>query len=254
MMTNQMTGKVALVTGAAAGIGRATALAFAQAGARVVVSDIVVTGGQETVQMIQATGQEALFVRADVQQSAEVAALIAQTIATYGRLDYACNNAGIEGVPGSTVDCTEENWDRVIAVNLKGIWLGMKYQIPAMLQRGKGAIVNMASFLGLVGYELMPAYVASKHGVIGLTKTAALEYVKAGIRINAVCPGIIATPMVERFTGGDAEARAQLAALQPEGRLGTPEEIAAAVVWLCTDSASFVTGHAFSVDGGIVAR
>jgi NAD(P)-dependent dehydrogenase (short-subunit alcohol dehydrogenase family) len=253
-MNGQMTGRVAIVTGAASGIGRATALAFAARGASVVVSDVMVDGGEETVKLIRDQGGTASFVRADVSRDADVKALVERTVRDYGRLDYAFNNAGIEGENGSTAECSEENFDRVIAINLKGVWLGMKYEIPAMLANGGGAIVNCSSVAGLVGFPNLPAYVASKHGVVGLTKAAALDYATSGIRVNAVCPGVIATPMVERVTAGSAEAEAAYAAFQPLGRMGTSEEIAESVVWLCSDASAFVTGHAMAVDGGLVAR
>jgi NAD(P)-dependent dehydrogenase (short-subunit alcohol dehydrogenase family) len=254
-MPGYVEGKVALVTGGGSGIGRATALAFAREGARVVVADIGVAGGAETAQLIQKAGGEATFIKADVSQAAEVEALIDKVVSTYGRLDCAHNNAGIEGVEAPTADYPEEDWDRVIAINLKGVWLCMKYEIPPMQQQGGGAIVNTASIAGLVGAYRMPAYVASKHGVAGLTKAAALEYAKAGIRVNAVCPGVIRTPMVERFFfSRHPRAEGRLTAFEPIGRLGTPQEVAEAVVWLCSDAASFVTGHTMAVDGGIVAQ
>jgi NAD(P)-dependent dehydrogenase (short-subunit alcohol dehydrogenase family) len=253
-MAGELEGKVALVTGASAGIGRESALAFASAGARVVVSDVVVDGGEETVGQIHAAGGEATFVRADVSQTAEVEALVGQTVKTYGRLDCAHNNAGIEGDMAPTADCAEANWDRTIAINLKGVWLCMRYEIPQMLQQGGGVIVNTASVAGLVGFANLPAYVASKHGIAGLTKTAALEYAEQGIRVNAVCPGVIHTAMIDRIVGGDAEAEAQFTALEPVGRMGSPAEVAQAVVWLCSDAASFVTGVAMPVDGGFVAQ
>ena len=253
-MAGELEGKVALVTGAAAGIGRASALAFAGGGARVMVSDVVVDGGEETVGQIQAAGGEATFVRADVSQTADVEALVRQSVETYGRLDCAHNNAGIEGDMAPTADCTEANWDRTIAINLKGVWLCMKYEIPQMLQQGGGAIVNTSSVAGLVGFVNLPAYVATKHGVAGLTRTAALEYAEQGIRVNAVCPGVIQTAMIDRIVGGDAEAEAQFTALEPVGRMGSPAEVAQAVVWLCSDAASFVTGVAMPVDGGFVAQ
>jgi NAD(P)-dependent dehydrogenase (short-subunit alcohol dehydrogenase family) len=253
-MTVTMHGKVALVTGAAAGIGRATALAFAQAGARVVVSDIQATGGEETVSLIKAADGDAIFVQTDVSRGADIAALVHTTLEHYGRLDYACNNAGIEGTPAVTAEYPDEVWDRVIAVNLTGVWQCMKHEIPAMLKHG-GAIVNMSSILGTVAFASAAAYTAAKHGVIGLTKTAALEYAAQGLRINAVCPAFIVTPMLER--GGmlnDPAVRAAMENLHPIKRMGRPEEVAAAVVWLCSDEASFVTGHAMLVDGGYTAQ
>ena len=247
-------GKVALVTGAGSGIGRATALVFAREGAKVVVSDIVVEGGQETVQQIEAAGGEAIFVKADVSQAADVEALITQTVETYGRLDCAFNNAGIEGGMKLTIDCTKEEFDRTIAVNLTGVWLCMKYEIQQMLSQGGGAIVNTASAAGLVGFPGLPDYVASKHGVVGLTKTAALEYAKSGIRVNAVCPGVIQTPMVERGAQLSPGFDELALSMEPVGRFGQPAEVGEAVVWLCSDAASFVTGHPMAVDGGLVAQ
>jgi NAD(P)-dependent dehydrogenase (short-subunit alcohol dehydrogenase family) len=253
-MAGLVDGKIALVTGGGSGIGRATALAFAREGAKVVVADIIVAGGEETVQMIKAAGGEATFVKADMAKAAEVEAMVQKAVATYGRLDCAHNNAGIEGATGKTADYREEDWDRVIRINLTGVWLCMKYEIPQMLKQGSGAIVNTASDAGLLGVPQMPAYVASKHGVVGLTKTAALEYAKAGIRVNAVCPGVIKTPMVERITSQRPGRAERMAAAEPVGRMGRPEEIAEAVVWLCSDAASFVTGLPMSVDGGIAAQ
>lgn len=253
-MTGQLDGKVALITGGSSGIGRASALAFAREGAKVVVADVLVDGGQETVRLIQAAGGQGLFIKTDVSKAAEVEALIKQTVATYGRLDCAYNNAGVEGTFVTTTEYTEADWDRVVAINLKGVWLCMKYEIAQMLQQGGGAIVNTASGAGLVGVAGLSAYVASKHGVVGLTKTAALEYAKAGIRVNAVCPGVIETPMVARLTNSRPDLGEALVAGEPMGRVGKPEEIAEAAVWLCSDAASFVTGHAMSVDGGYVAQ
>jgi NAD(P)-dependent dehydrogenase (short-subunit alcohol dehydrogenase family) len=253
-MADRMKDKVALVTGASSGIGRATALTFAREGAKVVVADMNVIGGQETVQLVKAAGGDAFFVETDVSQAASVEAMVSKTVETYGRLDYAHNNAGVEGVLSRTAEHTEEDWDPVIRINLKGVWLCMKYEIPQMLQQGAGAIVNTASGAGLIGVKRMSAYVASKHGVVGLTKTAALEYAKAGIRVNAVCPGVIQTPMVARVSGNRPDVLDKMIAAEPIGRSGQPEEIAEAVVWLCSDAASFVTGHAMAVDGGAVAQ
>ena len=252
-MAGAFEGKVALVTGAASGIGRATAVAFADQGAKVVVSDVVDSGGEETVHQIVDKGGEAIFVHADVSRAADVEALVATAMERFGHLDYAFNNAGIDGLAAPTAECEEKNWDRVLDINLKGVWLCMKAEIPRMLDKG-GVIVNCSSVAGLVGFSGVPAYVASKHGMVGLTKTAALEYAPQGIRINAVCPGVIQTPMIDRFTHGSQEAAAQLTAQEPIGRMGQPEEIAAAVIWLCSEGASFVVGHALVVDGGMVAR
>lgn len=251
-MESTFTNKVVIVTGGASGIGRAAALAFAKRGAKVAVADW--TENQETVQLITASGGEAIFIKCDVSKAADVKAMVEKTVATFGRLDYAFNNAGIEGASALTKDCSEENWDKTIDVNLKGIWLCMKYEIPEILKQGKGAIVNCSSVAGLVGFQGLPAYVASKHGVVGLTKTAALEYAQLGIRVNAVCPGVIQTPMIDRLTGTNKEAIDQFTKLEPVGRFGQPEEIANAVIWLCSDKASFVTGHAMAVDGGFVAQ
>jgi len=247
--------RIALVTGGNSGIGRATAIAFAREEAKVVVAARRVSEGQETVDIIGKSGGDAIFVRTDVSKAAEVAALVNTCIKEFGRLDCAFNNAGIEGshyVP--TVDYTEEVWDEVININLKGIWLCMKYEIPQLLKQGKGAIVNASSVAGLTGSVIGTAYHASKHGVIGLTKAAAIEYAAQGIRVNAVCPAVIRTPMADRLYFWNAEIEAHVTTLHPQGRLGTPEEVAEAVVWLCSDAASFVTGHALPVDGGFLAQ
>ncbi|MCC7524521.1 MAG: SDR family oxidoreductase [Chitinophagaceae bacterium] len=244
--------KVAIVTGGSFGIGRATAIAFAAGGAKVVIADW--TEDNETLSRIKSAGGDAIFLKCDVSNEADVKMLVDKTIAQYGRLDYAFNNAGVEGLSAPTHECTTENWDKTIGVNLKGIWLCMKYEIPQMLKQGKGAIVNNASIAGLVGFVNIPAYVASKHGVIGLSKNAALEYAKHGIRVNVVCPGVIKTPMIDRFTGKDKEVEKQFAGQEPIGRMGEPEEVANAVTWLCSDGASFVTGHPMAVDGGWVAQ
>src|SRR4029434_2321510 len=230
-MTKQFEGKVALVTGAASGIGRASALAFAREWGTTVVCDVLVEGGEETVRIIKEAGGDALFVTTDVSKAAEVKVLIQKIVETYGRLDYAHNNAGIAGAEAPTAECTEENWDHTIAMNLKGVWLCMKYEIPQMLKQGGGAIVNTASTAGLVGLEGSPAYCASKGGVIQLTRAAALDYAKAGIRVNAVCPGVIRTPMVESLVGTEAEAG--LIAMEPIGREGQTGEGSARVVWFC---------------------
>jgi len=233
VIMGEFDGKVALVTGAAGGIGRASALAFAKKGARVVVADVMVAGGEETVAMIKAAGGEATFVKCDVSKADEVKAMVDAAVATYGRLDFAHNNAGIEGVMGPCGECTEENWDKTIAINLTGVFLCSKYEVAQMLKQGGGAIVNTASIAGLVGFPGLPAYCASKGGVVQLTKTMALEYATSNIRVNAVCPGVIKTEMIERITGGDAAAEAQFTALEPVGRMGLPSEIADAVACTC---------------------
>lgn len=253
-MAGRLEGKVALITGAGSGIGRASALACAREGAKVMVADIIVAGGEETVQLIKNAGGEAAFIKVDVSQAAEVAAMVNKVVETYGRLDCAFNNAGVEGEFTSTAEYSEAGFDKVLAVNLKGVWLCMKYEVPQLLKQGGGAIVNTASGAGLIGVAGLSAYVASKHGVVGLTKTAALEYAKSGIRVNAVCPGVIQTPMVARLTAHQPQMAEAMVAAEPMGRAGKPEEIAEAVVWLCSDAASFVTGHAMSVDGGYVAQ
>lgn len=252
-MIPQFRGKVALVTGAASGIGRATALAFARAGAKVVIADVQVEAGEETAALARAENTDAIFVRTDVSQRAEVEALIATTVEMYGRLDYAHNNAGISGPQALLADYPEEAWDRVIGVNLKGVWLCMKYELRQMLQQGGGVIVNTSSTAGMAGSRGVSAYVASKHGIVGLTKAAALEYARRNIRVNAVLPGTIHTPLIDSFTGGDEQILAQFAESEPIGRLGAPEEVASAVLWLCSDGASFVTGATLAVDGGRLA-
>ena len=251
-MEKQFQEKVAIVTGGSFGIGRATAIAFADRGAKVAIVDYI--EDNETLNHIQAAGGEAIFVKCDVSKGADVKAMIEKVMAAYGRLDYAFNNAGIEGASAPTHECTEENWERTIGVNLKGTWLCMKYEIQQMLKQSKGAIVNCASIAGLVGFQGLPVYVASKHGVVGLTKTAALEYAKSGIRVNAVCPGVIKTNMVDRITGREKEVEKQFEDMEPVGRMGQPEEVAEAVIWLCSDAASFVTGDAMAVDGGWTAQ
>lgn len=246
--------KVAIVTGGSSGIGRATALAFARNGRKVAVADIQEKEGKETVEMIKEEGYEAFFIKTDVAKQEQVKAMVDKTIEKWGRLDCAFNNAGIEGEQAPTADCSLENWQRVIDINLNGVFYSMKYEIPEMLKTGGGSIVNMASVAGRVGFVNIPAYTASKHGVNGLTKTTALEYAKENLRVNAVCPGVIKTKMIDRFTGGEEEAVEGMKAMEPVGRMGEPEEIADAVMFLCSDKASFITGHPLVVDGGFVAQ
>src|ERR671916_3184778 len=245
-------GKVAFVTGAGSGIGRATALAFAREGASVTVADISEQGGRETARLIEAQGGRALAVRCDVTRAADVKAALDKTVETFGRLDFAFNNAGIEPrKPAPTADYDEDEWDRILDINLRGVFLCMKHEIPLILKHGGGgAIVNTSSGAGVIGIKGSPAYTAAKHGVIGLTRAAALDYAAQNLRVNAVCPGYIDTPMMGRFTGGTPEGRAKVIAEEPVGRMGKPEEIAAAVVWLCSDAAAFVVGHALVIDGG----
>jgi NAD(P)-dependent dehydrogenase (short-subunit alcohol dehydrogenase family) len=254
-MTERFREKVALVTGGSLGIGRATAAAFAREGARVVIADVNVAEGHEAARRINEAGGEARFVHADVSRAADVEAMVRQTMVAYGRLDCAFNNAGIGGRGGRrmrTADYGEDEWDRFMNVNLKGVWLCMKYEIPEMLRQGRGAIVNMSSGSGLVGVRHMAPYVTSKHGVVGLTRTAALEYASDGIRINAVCPGVIATKRITDEFVQHPELEAVRVAAHPIGRLGREEEVAETVLWLCSDAASFIIGHAMAVDGGYV--
>lgn len=255
-MSGDLQGKVGLITGAGSGIGRETALRFAREGARVVVSDINDGAGAETVALVKAAGGEAVFLRCNVAKGPEVEALVAGAVQAFGRLDCAFNNAGVEGdTRATTITCTEENFDLNINVNLKGVWWCMKYEIEQFLRQGSpGAIVNTSSLAGLVGVPRGNAYVAAKHGVIGLTKTAALEFARQNIRVNAVCPGAIETPMLDRIVGGTEKGYDMMRRMEPVGRLGTPGEIAEAVVWLCSERASFVTGLAMSVDGGSYAQ
>jgi NAD(P)-dependent dehydrogenase (short-subunit alcohol dehydrogenase family) len=254
-MTNDVkgrfTGKVAFVTGAASGIGRAAALAFAREGASVVAADLSEQGNEETTRMIEQQGGRALAVRCDVTKGADVKAALDRTVATLGRLDVAFNNAGIEPKKAApTAEYDEDEWNRIIDINLRGIFLCMKHEIPLILKQRGGAIVNTSSGAGVIGIKGSPAYTAAKHGVIGLTRAAALDYAGQNLRINAVCPGYIDTPMMERFTGGTPEGRARVISEEPAGRMGTPEEIASAVLWLCSDAAAFTVGHAMVIDGG----
>jgi NAD(P)-dependent dehydrogenase (short-subunit alcohol dehydrogenase family) len=257
MIANQnasFAGKVAFVTGAANGIGRAAALAFAREGASVVVADVSEQGNQETARMIEEVGGRALAIRCDVTRTEDVKAALDKAVEAFGRLDFAFNNAGVEQATKATADLTEQGWDRIISIDLRGVFLCMKYEIPLMLKQGGGAIVNTSSGAGVKGFKDQAAYVAAKHGVVGLTKSAALDYASENIRINVVCPGIIDTLMMDRFGGGTPEGKerelAGAAAAEPIGRAGKPEEIAAAVLWLCSDAASFVLGHAMVIDGG----
>lgn len=245
--------QVALVTGASSGIGRAIALTWAREGAKVVVSDVNVGGGEETAALVRATGGDALFVAADVGKPEDCEALVRRTVEHHGRLDVACNNAGIGGPQAPTADYPLDGWAQVININLSGVFYGMKYQIAAMLQNGGGAIINMASILGSVGFATAPAYTAAKHGVVGLTKAAALEYSARGVRVNAVGPAFIHTPMISALEQ-DAGVQAMLVGAHPIGRLGKPEEVAELVTWLASSKASFVSGAYYPVDGGYLAR
>jgi NAD(P)-dependent dehydrogenase (short-subunit alcohol dehydrogenase family) len=248
MAAYDFAGRVALITGGTSGIGRATAIAFAQAGARVAVSGRRQAEGEETVRLVEQVGGAATFLRSDVVVESDVAAMIDALISSFGRLDYAFNNAGVEQQAQSLPEQTEK------AINVKGVWLAMKYEIPAMLATADGgAIVNTSSIAGVVGFPQVPIYAASKHAVIGMTKAVALEYAQRNVRVNAVSPGAVETPMFERFTGPDDSVRAQLASMHPMGRVARPEEIADAVLFLCSDRASFITGHTLVIDGGFVA-
>jgi NAD(P)-dependent dehydrogenase (short-subunit alcohol dehydrogenase family) len=248
---NDFSGKVAFITGGGSGIGRATALAFARAGANVTAADVSEEGGRETARLIEQEGGRALAVHCDVTRSDDVKAALEKTAAAFGRLDFAFNNAGIEPKkPAPTADYDEDEWNRIMDIDLRGVFLCMKHEIPLMLKQGGGAIVNTSSGAGIIGIKGSPAYTAAKHGVIGLTRAAALDYAAQNIRINAVCPGYIETPMMDRFTGGTPEGRAQVISEEPIGRMGRPEEIANTVLWLCSEGAGFVVGHALVVDGG----
>ena len=252
-MTASFENKVVLVTGGSSGIGRATALVFAREGAKVVVADIGTEGGQETVGLVKDTGGDATFLEVDVSRATEVESMVTRVLESHGQLDCAFNAAGIEGTVGLGIDCSEEEWDRIIDINLKGVWLCMKYEVPAILRRGGGAIVNVSSVSGLEGSEMMAVYSASKHGVAGLTRAFANEYGGQGIRVNAVCPGDIDTPMADRLRAVRTDRQPQLMDRIPVGRSAPPAEVAEVAVWLCSDAASYVNGILMPVDGGYMA-
>jgi NAD(P)-dependent dehydrogenase (short-subunit alcohol dehydrogenase family) len=248
-----MNGKVALVTGGGGGIGRATALAFAKYGAKVAVADINTQEGNDTVRLVSEAGGEALFIEVDVSREMSVKEMVATTVAAYGRLDYAHNNAGIDGELAPLADQTSDSWNRIISINLSGVFYGMKYEIPVMLEQGGGAIVNTASVAGLKGFGSLAPYVASKHGVVGLTRAAVADYGTSGIRFNALCPGAINTPMVAGIIEAMPEMIDLVVGNTPMARMGEPSEMGEVVAWLCSDEASYVNGQAFAADGGITA-
>jgi NAD(P)-dependent dehydrogenase (short-subunit alcohol dehydrogenase family) len=252
-MTHDFNGKSVLITGAGGGIGRATALAFAEAGARLTLTDVDVAAGEETAALVRARRGEAIFLKVDVTRETEVAAMVAATVAAYGRLDCAFNNAGIEIEDSRITECDESVFDRIMGVNVKGMWLCLKHELKQMEAQGGGAIVNTASVAGLKGAPRLATYAGSKHAVVGLTRSTAAEFAKQDIRVNAVCPGVIRTPMSERWANKDPDMPARMAALHPVGRIGEPNEVAAVVLWLCSGDASFVTGLAHTVDGGFTA-
>ena len=251
---NEFQDKVAIVAGATSGTGRAAAIAYAREGAKVVVAGRRATEGEETVRLLQAQGGEGIFVKTDVSKAVQVKELVERTLQKFGRLDVAFNNAGIEQVPLPFLEQDEETFDQVVDINAKGVWLCMKYEIPAMLKTGGGSIVNTASVFGVIGVPGNEIYIASKHAVIGLTKSVAVEFGKQGIRVNAILPGVVDTDMYKRFAGDKPEFRAQMNALHPIGRIGKPEDIAEAAIWLSSSKSSFVTGHSLLVDGGYTAQ
>ncbi len=253
-MDDSLQNKVVLVTGGASGIGRVTALALAQAGAKVAIADVNAAAGESTAQLLRERGSDALFVPTDVGDAAAVQALIYTIVAAYGRLDCAFNNAGIEGLPTRTADANEDDFDQIMRVNVKGVWLCMKYELQQMVAQGGGVIVNTASVAGLVGAHSLPIYSASKHAVVGLTKSAAVEYARKGVRVNAVCPTVIRTPMVERGLAALPQFMDVVKQSIPMRRIGEPEEVAAAVLWLCSDASRFVTGATLTIDGGFTAQ
>ena len=251
---NDFQNKVAIVMGGTSGIGRAAAVAYAREGAKVVVAGRRAAEGEETVRLLRAQGGEGFFVTTDVSMAVQVKELVERTLQKFGRLDFAFNNAGIEQVPNPFLEQDEETFDRVVDINAKGVWLSMKYEIPAMLKTGGGSIVNTASVFGVIGIPGNEIYIASKHAVIGLTKSAAVEFGKQGIRVNAILPGVVDTDMYKRFAGDKPEFRAQMSAMHPIGRIGQPEDMAEAAIWLSSSKSSFVTGHSLMVDGGYTAQ
>ena len=250
-MTNQ---KVAIITGGSSGIGRATAVALAKQGVKITIAARRAKEGEETVRLVKEAGSDGVFVKTDVANEDDVKSLVEKTTKTYGRLDYAFNNAGMEETTTSLIEQTSNVFDQIMNVNVKGVWLCMKYEIPQMIRNGGGAIVNTSSGAGVIGIPQMPIYVASKHAVLGLTKSAALEYAKSGIRINAIAPGVVETGMLERAAEDNKQFVETLRSMHPIGRIADPEEIANAVVWLLSDKASFVLGHTLIVDGGFISR